>query len=185
MDGRHIKELLRASESSYSELKDICVWVKDKGGKASLYRCQHELVFVFKNGTDQPRNNILTGQSARNRTNVWQYPCVSSKLGKERKEQRSSLTRRHRAVKPVAMVADAIKDCTVHGDIILDAFAGTGTTLLAAERVGRIAHAIDRNPFYVDLAIRRWEEHTGKVAIHERSMCSFTQVQERKYEPKR
>jgi DNA modification methylase len=186
MSARHTKELLRASEKSYSELEDICVWVTDKGGKSSLYRSQHELVFVFKNGTDQPRNKILAGKShCRSRTNVWHYPSVNSKVGKERKEQKSSVTRWRRPVKPVAMVADAIVDCTAHGDIILDPFAGTGTTLLAAERVNRIAYAIERNPSYVDLAIRRWEKCTGKVAILERSMCSFTQVREQKYEPQR
>lgn len=88
----------------------------------------------------------------------------------------------HPTVKPVAMVADAIMDCTAHGDIVLDAFAGSGTTLIAAERVGRVAYAIELDPFYVDLAIRRWQEYTGKTAIHERSRCSFAQVQEEKYE---
>jgi DNA modification methylase len=179
MDWRHIGELQLASQSIYSELKNVCVWVKDSGGQGSLYRSQHELVFVFKNGTSKHRNNIQLGQFGRYRTNVWQYPRVNSKVGKE---QTGSLTRLHPTVKPVAMVADAIMDCTAHGDIILDAFAGSGTTLIAAERVGRIAYAIELDPFYVDLAIRRWQEYTGKTAIHERSGSSFAQVQESKYE---
>ena len=136
MDWRHIRELQVASQGIYSELKNVCVWVKDSGGQGSLYRSQHELVFVFKNGTSKHRNNIQLGQFGRYRTNVWHYPRVNSKLGKE---QAGSLTQMHPTVKPVAMVADAIMDCTAHGDIVLDAFAGSGTTLIAAERVGRVA----------------------------------------------
>ena len=175
---RHSKELQAASVDTYSELKNICVWVKDSGGQGSLYRSQHELVFVFKNGTCKHRNNIQLGQFGRYRTNVWHYPRVNSKVGKE---QTSPLTRMHPTVKPVAMVADAIMDCTARGEIVLDAFAGSGTTLIAAERVGRIGYAIELDPLYVDLAVRRWQEYTGKAAIHESSTLSFAEVQEKKH----
>jgi len=153
------------------------VWVKDSGGQGSLYRSQHELVFVLKNGTSKHRNNIQLGQFGRYRTNVWNYPRVNSKFGKE---PESPLTRLHPTVKPVAMVADAIMDCTARGEIVLDAVAGTGTTLIAAERVGRIGYAVEFDPFYVDLAIRRWQDYTGKTALFERSMLSFAEIQGKK-----
>jgi DNA modification methylase len=179
IDWRHVKELQTATERIYSELKNICVWVKESGGQGSLYRSQYELVFVYKNGADKHQNNIQLGQFGRYRTNVWNYPRVNSKLGNE---QQSPLTRLHPTVKPVAMVADAIMDCTARGEIVLDAFVGSGTTLIAAERVGRVGYAIELDPFYVDLAIRRWQEYTGKAAIQERSMLSFAEVQGKKYE---
>jgi len=179
IDWRHIKELQIATEEIYSDLKNICVWVKESGGQGSLYRSQHELVFVYKNGPGKHRNNIQPGQFGRSRTNVWTYPRVNSTL---EKEQQSPLTRLHPTAKPVALVADAIMDCTARGEIVLDAFVGSGTTLIAAERVGRVGYAIELDPFYVDLSIRRWQEYTGKAAIQERSMLSFPEVQGKKYE---
>src|ERR1700722_10941576 len=179
IDWRHVKKLKTASERIYSELKNICVWVKESGGQGTLYRSQYELVFVYKNGADKQQNNIQLGQFGRYRTNVWSYPRVNSKLGNK---QQSPLVRLHPTVKPVAMVADAIMDCTARGEIVLDAFVGSGTTLIAAERVGRVGYAIELDPFYVDLAIRRWQEYTGKAAIQKRSMLSFAEVQGKKYE---
>ncbi len=179
IDWCHIKELQTATEGIYSELKNICVWVKESGGQGTLYRSQYELVFVYKNGADKQQNNIQLRQFGRYRTNVWNYPRVNSKLGNK---QQSPLVRLHPTVKPVAMVADAIMDCTARGEIVLDAFVGSGTTLIAAERVGRVGYAIELDPFYVDLAIRRWQEYTGKAAIQKRSMLSFAEVQGKKYE---
>jgi DNA modification methylase len=168
MDWRHTKDVLGASEGIYQELKNICVWIKDGGGQGSHYRSQHEFVFVFKNGTGKHRNNIQLGQFGRYRTNCWSYPRVRSGTDKE-------LTEKHPTVKPVALVADAIQDCTARNEIILDAFLGTGTTLIAAERTGRTCHAIELEPAYVDLAIRRWQTLTGMSAIHAGSGRSFNE----------
>jgi DNA modification methylase len=120
------------------------------------------LVYVYRTRGGRHRNNVQLGKFGRNRTNVWQYPNAStfSKNGEE-----GNLLALHPTVKPVAMVADAILDCTKRGDIILDAFLGSGTTLMAAERVGRICHAIEFEPRYVDVAIQRWQRMTGEVAI--------------------
>jgi DNA modification methylase len=176
MDWRHIKNLLDASEHVYSELKNVCVWVKDTGGQGSLYRSQHELVFVFKSGKHKHRNNIQLGQFGRYRTNVWQHPRVNSLSAKDGKEE--GLLQLHPTVKPVALVAEALMDCTARNEIVLDAFAGSGTTLIAAERTGRIGYGIELDPSYVDLAIRRWQTFTGQVAVHAASGQSFKRMEE-------
>jgi DNA modification methylase len=162
MDWSHQLELLQAGKAIYDDLLNICVWVKNSGGMGSFYRSQHELVYVYRTRGGRHRNNVQLGKFGRNRTNVWQYPNAStfSKNGEE-----GNLLALHPTVKPVAMVADAILDCTKRGDIILDAFLGSGTTLMAAERVGRICHAIEFEPRYVDVAIQRWQRMTGEVAI--------------------
>jgi hypothetical protein len=163
MDWRHARELLEAGLLAYTELKNICVWVKDNGGMGSLYRSQHELVFVFKNGTAPHRNNGLLGKYGRNRTNVWNYPCANTF---SRQSDEGYLARLHPTVKPVAMVADAIMDCSARGDIVLDPYLGSGTTLIAAERVGRICYGMEIDPLHVDVIIRRWQAFTGDKAIH-------------------
>src|ERR1700736_5628397 len=134
MDWRHIEELMAAGHSVYGALKNLCVWVKDNAGMGSLYRSQHELVFVFKQGRESHRNNVQLGQFGRNRSNVWRYPGANSfaRCGEE-----GNLSALHPTVKPVAMIADAILDCSARGDIVLDAFLGSGTTVIAAERTGR------------------------------------------------
>jgi len=147
----------------YDELLNVCVWVKNTGGMGSFYRSQHELVYVYRTRGGRHRNYVQLGKFGRNRTNVWQYPNAST-FSKNSEE--GNLLALHPTVKPVAMVADAILDCTKRGDIILDAFLGSGTTLMAAERVGRICHAIELEPRYVDVAIQRWQRMTGEVAIH-------------------
>jgi DNA modification methylase len=129
----------------------------------SLYRSRHELVFVFKHGTGKHRNNIELGRHGRHRSNVWEYPGVNS-FG--RKGEEGDLLAIHPTVKPVAMVADAILDCSARGDVVLDPFLGSGTTLMAAERVGRIGRGIEIDPLYVDATIRRWQRFTGEFAIH-------------------
>lgn len=161
MDWRHQFELLSAAQPIYSELKNLCVWVKDNGGMGSLYRSQHELIFVFKNGKGTHRNNVQLGKYGRNRTNVWQYPGVNT-FG--RKSDEGDLLALHPTVKPVALVADAILDCSTRGDIVLDGFLGSGSTLIAAERVGRVCFGIELDPEYVDTAVRRWQRHTGEHA---------------------
>jgi DNA modification methylase len=129
----------------------------------SFYRSQHELVFVFRNGAESHRNNIQLGRFGRNRTNVWRYPGVNtlSRSGDE-----GNLLALHPTVKPVAMIADAILDCSAPGDIVLDNFSGVGSTILAAEKTGRTCYAIEIDPMYVDTAVMRWEKKTGNTAIH-------------------
>jgi DNA modification methylase len=173
MDWRHAGDLIAAGRQNFDELLNICVWVKNSGGMGSFYRSQHELVFVFRKGKGQHRNNIQLGKFGRNRTNVWQYPGVQtmSKQGDE-----GNLLAFHPTVKPIAMVADSVLDCTVRGDILLDPFLGSGTTLMAAQRVGRICCGIEIDPAYVDVAIRRWQNYTGEAAIHAGSGKRFDEI---------
>jgi DNA modification methylase len=146
--------------------------VKDNGGMGSFYRSQHELVAVFSKGQGT-RNNVRLGQFGRNRTNVWKYPGVHTQ---SRQGDEGNLLAMHPTVKPVAMVADAILDCSARGEIVLDSFLGSGTTLMAAERVGRICFGIEIDPGYVDVAIRRWQNHTGEKAMHAVSGKCFDEV---------
>jgi DNA modification methylase len=166
IDWRHIGELLAAGREAYDEPKNLCVWVKDNGGMGSLYRSQHEFVFVFKNGRGRHRNNVQLGQFGRNRSNVWHYPGVNSF---SRKTDEGDLLALHPTVKPVALVADAMLDCTARGDLVLDGFLGSGTTLIAAERSGRRCYGLELDAGYVDTAIRRWQALTGETAMSGRS----------------
>jgi DNA modification methylase len=170
MDWRHMEELLAAGRAAYGELKNLCVWVKDNAGMGSLYRSQHELVFVFKHGHNGHRNNVQLGRFGRNRSNIWRYPGANSfaRCGEE-----GNLLALHPTVKPVAMVADAILDCSARGDIVLDAFLGSGTTLIAAERTGRRCCGLELDPAYVDTIVRRWQVLTGGSARHAASGRNF------------
>lgn len=159
MDWRHMEELLSAANTSKLSLKNLCVWAKDNGGMGSLYRSQHELVFVFKRGNKPHINNVELGKNGRYRTNVWSYPGVNG-ASKERREE----LKLHPTVKPVEMVADAILDCSKSKGLILDVFGGSGTTLLAAEKTKRHARLIEISPHYCDVTIARWEKMTGKTA---------------------
>jgi len=159
MDWRHMEEMLAAARKNSLEFKNLCVWAKDNGGMGSLYRSQHELVFVFKKDKGKHVNNVELGQHGRYRTNVWTYPGVNSFAG----EGNDSL-KLHPTVKPVAMVADAMLDCSNRGDVILDPFGGSGTTLIAAEKTKRKAAVIELDPLYCDVIIKRWEEMTGQTA---------------------
>ena len=163
MDWRHMGELLAAGKRAYTELKNLCVWAKDNAGMGSLYRSQHELVFVFKHGRDPHQNNVQLGRYGRNRSNVWNYPGVNSF---SRSGTEGNLLALHPTVKPVALVADALRDCSSRGEIVLDAFLGSGTTLIAAERTGRNCRGLELDPAYVDTAIRRWQALTGERARH-------------------
>jgi len=160
MDWRHMGELLTAGRQVFTELKNLCVWNKTNGGMGTFYRSKHELVFVFKVGTAPHVNSFGLGETGRYRTNVWDYPGISS-MGAGRDEALSM----HPTVKPTALVADAIKDCSRRGAIVLDPFAGSGTTLIAAETCGRAARIIEYDPLYCDTIIRRWEKLTGKTAF--------------------
>jgi DNA modification methylase len=168
MDWRHIGELLEAGDRAYSELKNLVVWNKDNGGMGTFYRSKHELVFVFKNGTAAHINNFGLGEKGRYRTNVWDYAGINS-LKKGRDEELAM----HPTVKPVAMVADAIRDCSSRNGLVLDVFSGSGTTIIAAERTGRHCYAMELDPLYVDVAIRRWQAETGLEAIHLKHDASF------------
>src|SRR5712692_4366019 len=158
MDWRHIWEMLGAGRRVYSELKNLCVWNKTNAGMGSFYRSKHELVFVWKSGAAAHTNNFELGQHGRHRTNVWDYPGVNT-MRAGRLEELAM----HPTVKPVALVADAIKDCSRRGGLVLDPFCGSGTILIAAERTGRKARALEIDPTYVDVAVRRWQAYTGKV----------------------
>lgn len=151
MDWRHMREVLAAGDQVYTELKNLCVWAKSKGGMGSLYRSQHELVFVFKSGTGRHINNVSLGKHDRNRTNVWSYAGANA-FG----ATRDADLEMHPTVKPLDLVRDAILDCSNRGGIILDAFAGSGTTLLAAARAGRVGYGIEIDPAYCDVILKRF-----------------------------
>jgi DNA modification methylase len=161
MDWRHMTETLAAGAASGLDLLNLCVWVKSNGGMGSLYRSKHELVFVFKNGSESHQNNVQLGRFGRNRTNVWNYAGANSFARRGSKRG----TELHPTVKPVLMVSDAILDCTQRNDVVLDPFLGSGTTLLAAERTGRRCYGIELDPLYVDAAIERWQRMTGRKAL--------------------
>ena len=160
MDWRHVDEIGRAGREVYSELKNLIVWVKDNAGMGSFYRSRHELIFAFKNGTAPHINSFELGQNGRYRTNVWNYRGITSPT----KDAREVLSL-HPTVKPVAMVADAMKDCSSRGGIVLDPFCGSGTILIAAQKTGRRARAIELDPLYCDTAIWRWQLYAKDDAI--------------------
>ena len=171
MDWRHVGEMLAAGKAAYAELKNICVWTKNNGGMGSLYRSQHELVFVFKSGAASHINNVELGKHGRYRTNVWSYAGVNGFGG-----DRSDL-HLHPTVKPVAMVADAIKDCSHRKGIVLDAFVGSGTTLIAAEKSGRRGFGIEIDPAYCDVTIRRLAAVCGLDAVLEATGQPYAEVE--------
>ncbi|WP_425995415.1 site-specific DNA-methyltransferase [Afipia sp. DC4300-2b1] len=170
MDWRHCQEILTAGNATYSELKGICVWRKTNAGMGSLYRSQHEFFFVYKNGKAPHINNINLGVHGRNRSNVWDYGGINS-FGKDRDE----LLAMHPTVKPVALIADIIKDASHRGGIVLDVFGGSGSTLIAAEKTKRRAALIEIDPLYVDSTIRRWRALTGNDAVCVNTGATFAE----------
>jgi hypothetical protein len=171
MDWRHILEVLTAASGIYGPPKNLAVWVKDNAGMGTFYRSQHELVFVFKAGDGPHINNFGLGARGRYRTNVWSYPGVNML-----RQDRSSDLAMHPTVKPTAMVVDAIKDCSHRKGIILDPFGGSGTTLIAAERTGRLARIIELDPHYCDVIVRRWGAFSGTPARLEADGQTFDDV---------
>ena len=161
MDWRHARHLQQAGDRVYGDLLNLCIWNKSNAGMGSLYRSKHELVFVYRVGDTQHFNAVELGKHGRNRTNVWDYQSVNSG------GSRSAELEWHPTVKPVAMVSDAIKDVTTRRGLVLDAFLGSGTTLVAAERAGRRCRGVEIDPVYVDTAIQRWEAMTGQTAALE------------------
>jgi DNA modification methylase len=162
MDWRHMTEILSAGRQVYTELLNLCVWAKNKGGMGSFYRSAHELIFLFKNGTGSHRNNIQLGKFGRYRTNVWNYPGANTF---SRSDSEGDLLALHPTPKPVASIVDAIKDCTSRGDLVLDLFLGSGTAVIAAERSGRRCYGLELDPLYVDTIIRRWQRQTKLDAV--------------------
>jgi DNA modification methylase len=173
-DWRHLDEMLAAGRRTYRELKNLVVWNKTNAGMGSFYRSQHELIFVWKNGRGKHVNNIELGRHGRNRSNVWTYGGTNA-FSPDRLDDLAM----HPTVKPVAMVADAVRDCSRNGDIVLDSFGGSGTTLVACERTHRKARLIEIDPIYCDQIVRRWQKLTGQNAVHATTGKSFDQTKSR------
>ena len=172
MDWRHMAEVLEAGRNTYSELKNLCVWSKTNGGMGSLYRSQHELFFVFKSGTAPHINNVELGKHGRYRTNVWSYAGANTFSA-----TRDDDLAMHPTVKPVALVADAILDCSTRKGIVLDAFAGSGTTLVAAHKTGRRGYGIELDPIYCDVILRRLTKITGLAPSHVLTGRTFAEIE--------
>jgi DNA modification methylase len=159
MDWRHVEETINAGKAEIGDLLNLCFWNKTNAGMGSLYRSQHEIVLVLRNGKFPHRNNVELGKHGRHRSNVWTYRGANS-FGSQRMQELDA----HPTVKPIALVADALLDVSKRGDVVLDPFGGSGTTLLAAHKTGRRARLIEIDPHYCDVIIRRFEDHTGSEA---------------------
>ena len=168
MDWRHVGEMTEVVDALGHELLNICVWVKTNPGMGSLYRSQHELVFVARRPGAGHQNNVELGKHGRNRTNVWSYSGATG--GAKDADDDFHV---HPTVKPIRLVMDALLDVTGPGDLVLDPFLGSGTTLLASERTRRRCIGVEIEPTYVDLAIRRWQEMSGGQAVHAESGVTF------------
>lgn len=174
IDWRHLAEVVTAGNDTYTDLKNIVVWVKTNAGQGSLYRSQREFIAVVKNGDASHQNDVELGKHGRNRSNVWTYAGVNT-FRAGRMDDLSA----HPTVKPTALVADTMRDCSRRGEIILDCFMGSGTTILAAEKVGRHAYGLEIDPAYVDLAIRRWQSFTGRDAVLSATGQTFDELSAR------
>jgi DNA modification methylase len=170
-DWRHVTDIIEAGRLVYDEILNIVVWVKSNAGQGSFYRSRHEFIVVFRVGKGPHLNNIELGRHGRSRSNVWNYAGVNAFRAGRMEELRS-----HPTAKPVALVADAMRDCTRRSDVVLDTFSGSGTTIMAAERIGRRAYAMEIEPRYVDVAIRRWQAFTRKDAVHAETGRTFDQL---------
>jgi len=171
MDHRHLREVLDAGDAAYSELKTVIVWDRMMAGMGSFYRNQYELIFVYKVGTERHVNTFGLGENGRHRSTVWSYPGANAM----RRNRLDDLAM-HPTVKSLPMVMDAIRDVSHRGEIVLDPFSGSGTTLIACERTGRIGRAIELDPRYVDVGVRRWERETGREAIHVATGMTFAEL---------
>lgn len=173
MDWRHMGEILKAGQGVYSELKNLCVWAKTNAGMGSFYRSQHELVFVWKAGKAPHINTFGLGETGRHRSNLWTYAGANTFH-----EGRMDDLAVHPTVKPVSMVREAIFDCSTRGSIVLDPFAGSGTTLIAAAAAGRVGAGIELDPIYADLILQRLEAATGETAIHDETFAGLNELKE-------
>jgi DNA modification methylase len=175
MDWRHVVEIGTAGQSTYERFLNMAVWAKNRPGMGSYLRSQHELFFIFAKGGAPARNNVQLGRFGRSRSNIWSYPSAAS-LAKTAEE--GNPLSFHPTVKPLALICDILLDCTVKGDIIADPFAGSGTTLIACEKLGRKARAIELDPAYCDLIIRRWQHWTGELAVRVADGVTFAALEE-------
>ncbi|WP_374612016.1 DNA modification methylase [Sphingorhabdus sp.] len=173
MGWQYLLELLRAGSIVYDELKAIVTWVKKQGGQGAFYRSQTEFVGVFKHGTERHRNNIMMGKYGRNRTTAWFYDGMNTPSA-----ERDELLALHPTVKPVELLADAILDCSTKGSIVLDPFAGSGSIIIAAEKVKRRAFAMELDPIYVDVSLRRIANTLGIDAIRASDGAKFSELDE-------
>jgi len=171
MDWGHVAEATRAGKRAFSELKNMIVWAKTNAGMGSFYRSQYELILAFKVGRGSHINNFGLGETGRHRSNLWTYAGANS-FGVDRE---ASLAM-HPTVKPVALVADAIRDCSHRGNIVLDPFLGSGTTIIAAEKTGRHSRGLELDPVYIDVAVKRWQDYTGRDAVHVETGLSFDEL---------
>ena len=173
MDWRHMQEVMDAGDSVYDELKNLITWVKDNGGMGTFYRSRHELIFAFKKGDAPHVNTFELGQHGRYRTNVWEYKGVNTM--KSRRMEELAL---HPTVKPVQMIADAIKDVSGRGDIVLDLFGGSGSTLIAAHKTGRRGYLCELDPIYCDRIISRWEAYAHDEAVKIEELSTLKEAAE-------
>jgi len=171
MDWRHVKEMLEASGKHYQQILNLCVWAKTNSGMGSFYRSAHELVFVFRKGAKSHRNNVQLGKHGRNRTNVWTYAGMNS-FGSDRDRALAM----HPTVKPTKLIEDAILDVTKRGDIVLDGFLGSGTTLIAAEGIGRVCYGCEIDPKYLELSLKRFQQLFGEPVIHLETGLTFEEL---------
>ena len=162
MDWRHVNEITTAAQAVYERYLNMAVWVKDRPGMGSWLRSQHELFFIFGKGGAAMRNNVQLGRFGRSRSNVWFHPSAASTA---RSSDEGNPLSWHPTVKPLALLTDILLDSTIKGDIVVDPFMGSGTTLIAAEKLGRLARGIELDPAYCDTIIRRWQRWTGETAV--------------------
>ena len=180
MDHRHLVEMMTAGESSFSEFKTLCVWVKHAGSMGGIYRNQMELIFIWKAGRGRNRDNVSLGKYGRTRTTVWNYPGIAG----FRYSEGGDLLKTHPTCKPVRLVADAILDVTARGEIVIDPFLGSGTTIIAAERTGRIAYGMEIDPLYCDAVLRRYRDLTGDEPVHAITYKTFAELEAERGAPK-
>jgi hypothetical protein len=174
IDWRHVMEMTVAGRACGMPLYQIVTWVKSNAGMGGIYRNQSEFICVFRAGEGTPLDNVELGRRGRNRTNVWNYPGMSS-FGRGRDELRGM----HPTTKPVSMIADALRDVTKRGEVVLDTFAGSGSVLMAAQETGRICRCVELDPLYVDVAVRRWQNATGREAVRLETGESFNSLAQR------
>jgi hypothetical protein len=174
MDWRHVVEIGSAGQAVYDRFLNMCVWQKNQPGMGSFYRSQHELFFVFSKAGAQPRNNVQLGRFGRSRSNVWTYPSAASLA---RTAEEGNPLAMHPTVKPLALISDILLDASVRGDLILDPFAGSGTSLIAAEKLGRHARVMELDPLYCDTILRRWRKWSGDDPIRRRDGASFNALE--------
>jgi DNA modification methylase len=174
MDWRHAGEIITAGKAVYERELNMAVWAKNQPGMGSFYRSQHELFFVFARGGAASRNNVQLGRFGRSRSNVWTYPSAASLA---RTAEEGNPLAMHPTVKPLALIADILLDASARGDTVVDPFAGSGTTLIAAEKLGRVARCIEMDPAYCDTIIRRWQRWTGEAAVRVADGISFVALE--------